>query len=425
MAAPADEVAALATQIRKAKEALKAKGVSSADINRDEVILAKVKKLQQLKQQLDKDDPQRDEAFFARQQAEKNQAKEAEKVLMKSQRELLLKAESSAPKPLIQRKIFHLFQYQGSGPNFRYVDPPGFNADQTGFGTGEVPNPPAYITEKWDGTTMQATSSHIFKRLDLWGGKRKSNDPTGRYDVKLIAWREASGWQGLDFVEADARYKECLEKHLPKFEDLDDGVSIYFEVIHTDINATFKELPGLADIRIFDSSKASSANGDGEFLPFQDTIALAKKLQLPIVGWQFWEQLDVDRMWKTLQAACSAEYDSAAAPLEGYVVREGGAGGRIAKARCEQVQAPGETTPAAEKGSNKSKAAHAKAAKAPAQPQQAQGKLQQSTKNEGGEAESRGIDDARFWTDVPYLAALGLDISTSDPCMLKRRTERC
>lgn len=68
----------------------------------------------------------------------------------------------------MQRKIFHLFRHTGTGATFSYEPPPRFNSEQCGFG-GSGPSPSIFVTEKWDGTTMQATSTHIFKRLDLWG----------------------------------------------------------------------------------------------------------------------------------------------------------------------------------------------------------------------------------------------------------------
>merc|ERR1712070_796170 len=115
-------------------------------------------------------------------------------------------------------------------------------------------------TEKWDGTTMQATSRHIFKRLDLWG-KRKNADPSQRYDLRLVGWRAEDGrWRGLDFIDADSRLHQAITPYLHQLEKLDDGLCVYFEVVHTDINVTFKHLPGFADIRVFDFSRSPSSS---------------------------------------------------------------------------------------------------------------------------------------------------------------------
>lgn len=207
--------------------------------------------------------------------------------------------------------------------------------------------PPVYVTEKWDGTTMQATSSHVFKRLDLWGGKRRSADASQRYDLRLLAWRgqDTDGiWRGLDFIDADTRVREALERYLPALEALDDGLCTYFEVVHTGINATFRQLPGFADIRVFDFSRAertdagtSSGEPKGRFLPFDETVMLAKRFGLPLVGWERRDILSAENVWAELCAARGRHYTTAAASLEGFVVREAGDGTRIAKARVEHL----------------------------------------------------------------------------------------
>merc|ERR1712187_443661 len=109
----------------------------------------------------------------------------------------------------VQRKIFHLFQHSGNGDSFCYEPPPRLNLEQTGFGAGADPCPAVYLTEKWDGTTMQATSNGIYKRLDLFG-KNKPKDPAQRYTVRLVAWRDSDVWHGLDFIDADVRFQEAL-----------------------------------------------------------------------------------------------------------------------------------------------------------------------------------------------------------------------
>lgn len=354
-----ESVADLAQEIRELKAQLSKEGLSSDAINRHEEVLAKVAKLRELKSQLAGDDPARDEAILARQRAEREALRKKQQALAEEQRKALKVEEQRAQRPLVQRKIFHLFHHAGSGDSFHYEPPPRLNAAQCGFGEGSDPCPSVYVTEKWDGTTMQATSSHIFKRLDLWGGKRKSADPSQRYDLKLIAWRgEDTGgaWRGLDFIDADIRVKEALERHLPSLDALDEGLCTYFEVVHTDINSTFKHLPGFADIRVFDFSRAerseagnsSATQPSGRFLPFEETIAIATRVGLPIVGWEKHDRLDAEKVWLELHAARRRNYATAAAPLEGYVVREAGEGTRIAKARVEHLLPgePGEETSA-------------------------------------------------------------------------------
>merc|ERR1739847_28542 len=151
------------------------------------------------------------------------------------------------------------------------------NSEQTGFGEGSDPHPAVYLTEKWDGTTMQATAGAIFKRLDV-AGKQKSKDPSQRYTLRLVAWRAADGWRGLDFIDGDVRLQDAVTPYLGKIEALADGLCVYFECVHTRINANFQHIDGFADIRVFDSSR-----GDA-FLPFEETIALASHYKLPLVG---------------------------------------------------------------------------------------------------------------------------------------------
>eukprot|EP00913_Durusdinium_trenchii_P023101 g21687.t1 len=125
-----------------------------------------------------------------------------------------------------------------------------------------------------------------------------------------------------------------MRPHLSKLASLDEGLCVYFEAVHTDINANFKHLPGFADIRVFDFSRSGS-HGVGRFLPFDETIELAKRFDLPL------------ELWADLEKASKRHYATAPAMLEGFVVREAGAGGRIAKARVEQLEAAAAVTAAA------------------------------------------------------------------------------
>eukprot|EP00435_Cladocopium_sp_Y103_P019318 s2060_g4.t1 len=102
---------------------------------------------------------------------------------------------------------------------------------------------------------------------------------------------------------------------------------------------------------VFDFSR--SAGGSGKFLPFSETIELAKRYDLPLVGYEYRQKLsaedcdqldggykrELSEIWSDLSAAQTRHYATAAALLEGFVVREAGEGGRIAKARVEQLAA--------------------------------------------------------------------------------------
>eukprot|EP00928_Gymnodinium_smaydae_P016945 TRINITY_DN16436_c0_g2_i1.p1 TRINITY_DN16436_c0_g2~~TRINITY_DN16436_c0_g2_i1.p1 ORF type:complete len:426 (-),score=83.47 TRINITY_DN16436_c0_g2_i1:167-1444(-) len=349
-------VAELGAEIRTLKEKLRAQGLSSSEVNRNDAVLAKVAELSALKGKLDAGDPATDAAFFARQRADMDEKRRRERSMQESQKAEMQNAEAAAAWPRVQRKIFHLFRYAGNGDAFHYEPPPRLNDAQTSFGAGECPHPPVYITEKWDGTTMQATSRGIFQRLDVWGSRKQGKDPAGRYSLRLIAWREDSStvWRGLDFIGADVRYEEALRAHLPAIAALPEDVCVYFELVHTNVNTTFKGLPGFAGIRVFDMARhvgsridtgAASDDKAWEFLPFEETIELAGRFNLPIVGWKRCERLVVQEVWADLQAAASQHYTTAAAPLEGFVIREAAEGsrplpdgGRIAKARVEVLR---------------------------------------------------------------------------------------
>ncbi|CAJ1368789.1 unnamed protein product [Effrenium voratum] len=88
---------------------------------------------------------------------------------------------------------------------------------------------------------------------------------------------------GLDFIDADARLLEALKPHLAQIAALEDGLCVYFEAVHTDINSNFKHLPGFADIRVLQwsvqkiSSEAIHMDDGFNLLP-QELEAMAQAL---------------------------------------------------------------------------------------------------------------------------------------------------
>jgi len=332
-----ERVQRLGEEVRALKAELKAQGLTAAGVNGSKAVQALVAELREAKAQLDAGDELTDKAFADRQRKEQEERKQERRVRVDQERRALQSMEAQVDFPLCQRKIFHLFRFAGSGPTFHYEPPARLNVDQTGFGAGPEPEPAVYVTEKWDGTTMQATNQAIFRRQEVVG-KHKSKDPSDRYELKLVAWREAErGWRGFDFLEADARVVEALSPHLSSIEALDNDLCVYFECLHSRINATYQHLEGFADIRVFDFARAASSGWKGgAFLNFGDTVALASRFSLPLVGWQRRERLYAAEIWDELEAAKSRQYATAAAPLEGFVVREAQAG-RIAKARVENL----------------------------------------------------------------------------------------
>mmetsp|Transcript_62717 Transcript_62717/g.149622 ORF Transcript_62717/g.149622 Transcript_62717/m.149622 type:complete len:420 (-) Transcript_62717:56-1315(-) len=344
MATPDDStrerVKTLGDEIRNLKAQLKKEGLQASAINKNQAVLDLVAELAELKKGLAEGDSLTDEAFFAQQRQEKEAQDRQRKQQMEEERALLQAAQQTTVVPLVQRKIFHLFRFAGNGPNFHYEPPARLNAEQTGLGPEECP--PLYLTEKWDGTTMQATNSAVFRRLDL-ATKRKgeAQDASQRYTLRLVAWREPSSgrWNGLDHLEADTYVAEALRPYLHHFEAMEPDLCVYFECVHTFIQARYRHLDGLADIRVFDFARCGEDGSwqSGRFLPFDETVALAERHNLPIVGFERHVGASAESLWKELEAAKSKEYKTAKAPLEGYVVREASGAG-VAKARVEHLR---------------------------------------------------------------------------------------
>ena len=148
------------------------------------------------------------------------------------------------------------------------LDPSKFNTAKTGldFSSGTI-----IATEKWDGTTLQATKHGIFKRRDL----------IARGDEKKFG---ASEQERYSLIQVDIEHpsyknlRKAIGTHKEAFKMLPEGVTIYFEGCGPRIQTRFKEAlstPGL--IRVFDSSL------NGEYLPFTKTAQLAAQFGLPIV----------------------------------------------------------------------------------------------------------------------------------------------
>ena len=167
----------------------------------------------------------------------------------------------------------------------------------------------------------------------------------------------------------------AAEPYLHIFAGMDEGLCVYFEAVGTNIQARYRGggargggaealspsqgagARGAAagggddwyDIRVFDFAR------DGVFLPWSETVALAKGLGLPLVGFSGPAPLDLPALLRSLAPSAAPRYASAAghpaseAELEGYVVRvvsggrTAGGGGRveeepIAKIRVEDME---------------------------------------------------------------------------------------
>jgi len=201
-----------------------------------------------------------------------------------------------------QRKIHSLLYHEGIGDSFRYF--PRLN-DTVSFCEGDV----VYFTEKMDGTTMQATNGGVYKRFD-----RRSARRSGKWHN--LTDEERYSIERIDLSSRSNQYiARAVQKYLPVFSQIPDGVCIYFEAIGHSIGARFAEITEFTDtIYVFDSTR------DGEFVPFGDTVELCKTLSLPCVAHSMAE-LSVSNIIETLSH--QPRYYSAlpAALLEGFVVR--------------------------------------------------------------------------------------------------------
>ena len=241
---------------------------------------------------------------------------------------------------LVQRKIHNIFAtLQGSEddcgeeettPRFR-LDKMKLNVAKTGLDFNLCT---IIATEKWDGTTMQATREGLFKRRDMIarGDPRKFNaGERERYTLIEVNIHHSS----------HSHLRGAVAKYLDVFARLPPGVTVYFEAVGPRIQARYRDcfangVTGL--IRVFDSSK------DGVFLPFGETVKLAESLGLPMVhAFEFSappaprsENDLIELILKTKREAVSysaAPELNSLVELEGYVFRCTKDSSKVAKLR--------------------------------------------------------------------------------------------
>eukprot|EP00977_Amphora_coffeiformis_P014669 scaffold4162_cov162-Amphora_coffeaeformis.AAC.2 len=198
-----------------------------------------------------------------------------------------------------QRKIHSLMDHQGQGDTFCYY--PRLNS-AVPFSEGEE----VYLTEKMDGTTMQATKDGVYKRFERTQKSKKWHglSEEERYRVERV-----------DLTNRSHRYiARAINRYLPVFETIPDGVCIYFEAIDPSIGTRFQELKGFDSIYVFDSAR------NGEFVSFGETVELCQTLGLPCVAHSR-IKLSLPRIIQTLSQTNLYYSAVSNALLEGYVVR--------------------------------------------------------------------------------------------------------
>ena len=203
----------------------------------------------------------------------------------------------------VQRKIHHLLANNGEiGGGFRYL--PTLNP-LVNFNWKNI----IIVTDKIDGTTVQADSQNIYKRYD----KLRKGDPKKltatedeRYGLKKLSEEDpANKW----IFKARDRYRK-------RFSRMKSGLMVYFECFGDKINARYKGRE--QDIRVFDFAL------DDEYISFENILGNCEEIGLPPVGSfnhaKFGEVTDIIK-----QVAGTGHIDLklAGIPLEGWVLRQG------------------------------------------------------------------------------------------------------
>jgi hypothetical protein len=128
-----------------------------------------------------------------------------------------------------------------------------------------------------------------------------------------------------------AHIADAVRPYQEKFKQLPDGMCLYFEACGPSIGRRFSHLEA-HPVRVFDVS----SEGGADFLPFTETIRICAELGFPLV--HFTEHtLDLASLCAMLSAKPCPRYHDMDAQLEGFVVRDTTAQGRIAKIRVDDM----------------------------------------------------------------------------------------
>lgn len=119
-----------------------------------------------------------------------------------------------------QRKIHHLLSHTGSGDTFVYHRELA-GGPASAFRAGEE----VFLTEKWDGTTVQATCDGIFKRKELLqrgsSAKFECKGEAERYDVERINLEDPAH----KYIAA------ACSPYMDIFASFPKGLCVYFEAV--------------------------------------------------------------------------------------------------------------------------------------------------------------------------------------------------
>ena len=117
---------------------------------------------------------------------------------------------------------------EGSGDDFIYA------TALHGLSNGQ----PCILTEKWNGTTAQATNRGVFRRRDRFAvGDRCKHGASGedRYFLERLDLSKGCSAKNIDGLVVYA-----VAPYIASFSKLEQGVCVYFEVVGTTIQARYQ-----------------------------------------------------------------------------------------------------------------------------------------------------------------------------------------
>ena len=215
-----------------------------------------------------------------------------------------------------QRKTYHLLADNGeTGRDFKYLpelsDKHDFNWDDK-----------ILVTDKIDGTTVQADASGVYQRRDLF----KTGDPR-----KFTATeQERYALAKLDlFVPENKHIARAVSKYLGIFKELPPVIMIYFEAFGNKIQARYKGLT--PDIRVF------GLTINDEFQLFEYIRSFCAERGLPVVGGYYAHLSGVSDILSRLESATHSEKELEPYDLEGFVLRQGDQIAKIRKSDLNKI----------------------------------------------------------------------------------------
>lgn len=199
-----------------------------------------------------------------------------------------------------QRKIGHVLASGGSGADFHYRAELAAPFDLSA---------PIMVTEKVDGSTMQALGGKPYKRYDNF----KAGDPRkhGASEEERYRLEECSRDK-----PHERYYLDAFDQYAAAFGEVPAHVWVYFEALGPKIGARYRGDGFAPTVRVFDTASF------GAFGPFGETRAIAGRAGLPVVACHERVFGTLDGMLAELGAAESRDPALPPHELEGWVLRQ-------------------------------------------------------------------------------------------------------